>query len=128
MTTYTVTVTREENLWVADASSGAVGPAAMDYEHLAELHDDMPSFLADLLGVDENDVVIEYRYVVNERDVTDELGHLLDTERRLHDVTAEREQARRETLAAMAAAGVSQRVIADALGVSHQRVNQLVNS
>lgn len=128
MTTYTVTVTREENLWVADASSDAVGPAAMDYEHLAELHDDMPSFLADLLGVDENDVVIEYRYVVNERDVTDELGHLLDTERRLHDVTAEREQARRETLAAMAAAGVSQRVIADALGVSHQRVNQLVNS
>lgn len=42
--------------------------------------------------------------------------------------TAERDVARLEAIEAVRSAGLSQRVAADVVGLSHQRVHQLVNS
>lgn len=129
MTTYNVTVTHEDNLWVADVAntpSHVVG--VMDYEHLADLHADVASFIADLLNVSETEVAVEYHYEVGGRDVTAALRHLLTAEQELRGAQQERERARKETLAELTDAGVSQATIGDVLGLSHQRVHQLVKA
>lgn len=128
MTAYEVTVTRESNLWVADVKDRRLAPAAMDYEHLADLHEDLPSFIADIANVDPDDVEIAYRYEVNGRDLTAPLQRLMNAEQELRRLQAESERARKEALATMADAGLSQRAMADAVGLSHQRVQQLVKA
>lgn len=129
MSTYQVIVTREDDLWVAEAHGvpeNVVG--VMDYESLTELHEDVPLWLADLLNVPDEDVGVEYRYEVGGRDVTETMRRLFSTEAQLRELTAEREHARKQALAALSDAGLSQRAMASALDISHQRVHQLVHS
>lgn len=129
MTTYSVTVTREDNLWVAVVDGlpeGVVG--AMDYENFGDVADEVPELIADLTDTDPAAFAIDWRYVVNGKDVTEVLVSFLDHTLTLRQVQAEQDRVRKEALAAMADAGLSQRAMADVVGVSHQRVNQLVNS
>lgn len=129
MTTYTVTVTREDNLWTAVVDGlprGVVG--AMDYENFGDVADEVPELIADLTDADPAAFTIDWRYVVNGKDVTEVLVSFLDHTQTLRQAQAEQDRARKEALAAMADAGLSQRAMADVVGVSHQRVNQLVNS
>lgn len=129
MNAYTVTVTREDNLWVAVVDGlpkGVIG--AMDYEHFATLHDELPEFIADLTDTEPGQFTIDWRYEVNGHDVTKELRELVEATNQLRHIQADQERVRKEALAAMAEAGLSQRAMADVVGVSHQRINQLVNS
>lgn len=127
MATYTVTVTREDDLWVAVVHGlPPTTSGAMDYQHLAELHDDIPLFIADLVSVDDADVTVAYRYEVNGRDVTDALGRFLSIESQISDRLAEREAARRDAIRVLTSAGLSRRATGDAVGLSGGRVQQLV--
>jgi hypothetical protein len=129
MSTYTVVVTHEDNLWVADAQGLPENVLEIiDYESLTDLHQDVPMWLADLLDVPGDDVEVEYRYEVGGRDVTESMRRLFSTEAELRELTAERERARKDALAALSDAGLSQRAMASALDISHQRVHQLVHS
>lgn len=129
MNTYTVTVTREDNLWVAVVDGlpkGVIG--AMDYEHFGQLHDELPELIADLTDTDPDSFVLVWRYEINGSDLTTQLQRLLTVEAELRRAQGEQERARKEALAALADAGLSQRAMADVVGVSHQRINQLVKS
>ncbi|WP_046468976.1 hypothetical protein [Allosalinactinospora lopnorensis] len=129
MTTYNVTVTHEDDLWVAvigGLPKGTVG--ASDYVRFADLRDDLPELIADLTGSDPDELAITWRYEFGGHDVTTEIGDLLAAEERLRESHEERDQARRAALAAMKAAGLSQRTMADVVELSHQRVNQLLKA
>lgn len=59
MSIYDVTVTREDNLWVAvvhELPKGVV--SAMDWEHFADLHTELPDLVASLVNADN----VELRY------------------------------------------------------------------
>ena len=129
MRTYTVTVTREDHLWVAVASGlpkGVVG--AMDYEHFLELREDFPIYLGELLEISSADISIRWIYQINGKDVTSQLRKLLLAEEELLRTRQSQEDARKEALSALTDAGLSQRAMADVVGVSPQRINQLVHS
>lgn len=125
---YTVTVAREGNQWVAVARGlpkGVVG--AMDFDRFPEVHEGMREVIADLTDSDPEAFDIEWRYEVNGSDVTSQVLELLETTEQLRRAEREQERSRREALAALDEAGLSQRAMADVVGVSHQRVNQLIN-
>jgi hypothetical protein len=88
-----------------------------------------------MTDAEPDDFAIHWRYEVNGRDVTDVLSRFMAAERALRDVmeaeaakAAERDAARLDAINAVRSAGLSQRVAADVVGLSHQRVHQLVNS
>ena len=125
MTAYGVTVTREDDLWVAVVDGlpkGVIGAA--DYEHFADLHVELPELIADLTDSDPRQFTLTWRYEINGRDVTPELRRFLALEEDLRRVQRDRMRARQEALAALTDAGLSRRVMAD---VVHQRVQQLVS-
>jgi hypothetical protein len=105
----TVTVTREDNLWVAD--------------------------IAGLTDTNPDDFVLNWRYEVNGRDVTAQFQRFLAVEAELREqirheeeLRATRDAERVALLRELAEAGLSQRVMGDAVSLSHQRVNQIIHS
>ncbi len=126
MTSYDVTVTREDNLWVAVVHG--LSPAATDVEHFADLDLEVRDLIAGLTDVDPDEIAIRWRYEFNGRDVTEQLARFMAVESELRERMTEREAVRMEVIRRLAEAGLSQRAISDAVGISHQRVNQLINS
>jgi hypothetical protein len=131
MASYDVTVTRDDNLWVALIDD--VG--ATDVEHFSDLDVEVRDYIAGMTDADLEDFAIHWCYEVNGRDVTDALTRFMAAERELRDImeaeaakAAERDAARLDAIEAVRSAGLSQRVAADVVGLSHQRVHQLVSS
>lgn len=127
MATYAVTVTFEDDLWVAFAATAdghRVG--VLDFDSFADLHDTMPEYIADMTG--DVDVDVVWRYEFAGKDVTDKLRRMIEFTQQLAQVQRDQENARLAALKAMRDAGLSQRTIADAAGLSHQRVNQLLRA
>jgi hypothetical protein len=131
MTSYDVTVTRDDNLWVALVD----GVGATDVEHFSDLDVEVRDYVAGMTDAEPDDFGIHWRYEVNGRDVTDALSRFMAAERELREVmeaeaakAIERDAARLNAINAVRSAGLSQRVAADVVGLSHQRVHQLVNS
>lgn len=124
---YVVTVTRDANLWAAQIDGlppGCVG--ATDVEHFADLDVDVRDLVAGLTDVAPDAFDLDWHYVQNDHDYTAALDHAREWQRRLSE--AEENRDRQRTIAAreMARAGLSQRAIGDALGISHQRVGQIL--
>lgn len=129
MTAYTVTVTREDDLWVASATApdgSRVG--VLDFDNFADLHQTMPEYIADMTGDQPDSIAVTWRYEFGGKDVTDKLRRMMEATEALSQVQKDQENARRAALEAMRDAGLSQRTIADAAGISHQRVNQLLRA
>jgi hypothetical protein len=82
MTSYDVTVTREDNLWVAHADN--VG--ATDVEHFQKLDVEVRDYIAGMTDADPSDLAIHWRYEVNGLDVTDAPARYMAAERELRDV------------------------------------------
>jgi len=76
MTAYDVTVTREDNLWVADIAGLT---AATDVEHFTDLDEEVRDLIAGLTDTDPEDFAINWHYEVNGRDVTDQPGRYHET-------------------------------------------------
>lgn len=127
MSTYTVTVTREDGLWAAVVGglpAGVVG--GTDERRLAELFVSVPDLVAGL--VDSTDFSLDWHIIAGDREVT---KPILNAWRRADDLAHAKEaiaDARHEAVEELKAAGLSYREIADALQISHQRVSQLVTS
>lgn len=125
--TYEVTVTREDNLWVAVAHGlpdGLVGAA--DFDHFTDVEDGMREVIADLLGLSPSDFDVSWHYDFG-GDTTGTVQEYLAAQRSAHEAADWRDKARAKLVHALRGK-LSQRAIADLLGLSHQRVNQLINS
>jgi DNA-directed RNA polymerase specialized sigma24 family protein len=128
MSSYQVEVTREDGLWVADIWAPELGPAATDTAHFADLEAEVRDLLAGLTDSEPGHVELTWRYNIGGADVTETISRLLKAEVKLQKAARAHEEARRAALAELAGTGLSQAAIGDVLGVSHQRVHQLLKA
>ncbi len=70
---------------------------------------------------------MRWRILLGDNEVTARISELERIEADLDALDARQHQARLEMIRIAKQANLSERVIADVLGVSHQRVNQLAN-
>jgi predicted XRE-type DNA-binding protein len=125
MNTYDVTVSREDELWVADIAGMT---AATDVLRFGDLDVEVRDLIAGLTDADPDEFEIRWHHLAGDDDVTALIGELAEVEAAADTATARRDAVRLEIIRRFSAAGLSQRVIADVLGLSHQRVNQLANA
>ncbi len=128
MNTYRVDVTREDGLWVADIWGPELGPVATDTVHFADLETEVRDLIAGLTDTDPGEFELTWRYSIGGADLTTTISRLLEAEVGLQKATQAYEEARRTALSELANTGVSQSAIGDVLGVSHQRVHQLLKA
>lgn len=135
-TAYDVTVTRDDNLWVATVHG--LPPhliAVTDVEHFADLDIEVRDLVAGLTDTGPDDFAINWRYEVNGHDVTDQFHRFLAAQselreqmRRAQELQEARDTERLALLRDLTQAGLPQRAIGDAVALSHQRVHQLIKS
>lgn len=135
-TAYDVTVTRDDNLWVAtvhDLPPHLIG--VTDVENFTDLDVEVRDLIAGLTDTDPDDFALNWRYEVNGHDVTDQFHRFLAVEselrehmQRAQELQRARDVERLALLRDLADAGLSQRAIGDAVALSHQRVHQLIKS
>lgn len=125
MTTYDVTVSREDDLWVADIAGLT---AATDVLRFGDLDVEVRDLIAGLTDSGPGEFDIRWHHRAGDDDVTALINELIKAEAAAETATAKRDAVRLEIIRRFSAAGLSQRVIADVLGLSHQRVNQLSNA
>ena len=128
MTTYQVTVTREDGLWTADIHGPGLGPAATDAAHFADLETEVRDLIADLTDAEPDACDLAWHYTINGIDVTAAVAGLVDAEAKLYTAMRAREAARLRVLQELTSTGLPQSAIGDILGVSHQRVHQLLKA
>lgn len=75
MITYDVTVTREDGLWVADVHGNALGPAATDTEHFADLNVEVRDLIAGLADTDPDDLGLRWQYMIGGQSETCSESH-----------------------------------------------------
>ena len=129
MTTYEVTVRREGGLWAAVIDGlppNVIG--AMDIDRFADLDAEVRELIADLTDSDPGSFNLYWQYVIGDEDVTVEVTRLRHAELALRQASDDRDDARRTAIEALSRANVSQAVIGDVLGLSHQRIHQLLRT
>jgi predicted XRE-type DNA-binding protein len=124
MTTYDVIVFREDELWVADI----VDLGVTDMLHFSEREEQVRDYVSGMTDVEPDSFDLRWRYRAGQDEVTEAINELCLVEAALADFTARHDALRRQIIAQMSAAGLSQRAIGDVLGLSHQRVNQLAKA
>jgi predicted XRE-type DNA-binding protein len=126
--TYTVTVTREDNLWVAVVTDGLeegfVG--ANDFERFADVDPGMREVIADLTGIQPAQFNVAWRYEFDGENETALVLEFQEANRIAEDMAEWRDKVRSRLVSELGRT-LSQRAIADLLGLSHQRVNQLTH-
>jgi predicted transcriptional regulator len=124
--TFTVTVTREDTLWVAVVSDGLergyVG--ADDFEHFVDIDPGMREIIADLTGIQPSQFNVSWRYEFGDEDETALVLEYQEAHRIAEDMAEWRDRVRSRLVSDLSKK-LSQRAVADLLGLSHQRVNQL---
>lgn len=122
---YSVTVSREGDLWVAVVDGLSAG--ATDVERFAELPDAVRDLICTLLDLEPDDFWIDWRYRQGEHDLTDLVAHLRQWDAQADRATRNRDRIRWLAMTSMHSAGLSYREIADVVGLSHQRVGQVLS-
>ena len=126
---YRVVVEREDQLWTAlvdGLPSGMFG--ATDTDRFVDLDDLVRDLIATLTDVDPSTFDLTWHFVQIGVDYTDAIEQASETAQALHAAGAAHEEARGTAVEAMVRAGLSQRAIGDALGLSYQRIGQLVRA
>jgi hypothetical protein len=123
---YSVTVSREDGLWVAVVEGLPAG--ATDVERFEDLHDAVHDLIGTLLDTEPGNFWVQWHLRQGSYELSDELRELQQWEKQAKLASANRDMARKVAVAAMREAGLSYREIADVIGLSHQRVGQLLES
>jgi len=121
-----VTVTREDNLWVAVVDGVPAG--ATDVERFSELEIEVRDLVAGLTDRGPDRFNLDWRYLPGGIDVTVEIENLVHARTDAAAAAGRRDEALRSAIAALRGAGLSVRAIADVVELSHQRVHQLLSS
>ena len=125
--TYTITVIRDDNLWAAQI--GGLPPGRIGVTDVGTSPTSRPRCPISLPGstdADPDEFDLVWRYVQHDHDYTAALEQSHEWQRRLAEAEANRDRYRAAAAHDMTRAGLSQRAIGDALGVSHQRVGQIL--
>ncbi|MCP2252163.1 hypothetical protein LY13_000902 [Prauserella aidingensis] len=125
-TYYDVVVTREDGLWVA-VVDGLPG-GATDVDRMRDLESDVRDLIAGLRDLDPEDFEIRWHYRQGEHDLTPAVALLQEREQSAEEAVRKRDEARYSAIVEMHEAGLSYRTIADLVGISHQRVQQLASA
>jgi predicted XRE-type DNA-binding protein len=123
ITTYSARAVREGRYWIVSSDPEGLHLAGQ----VRRLDDAMPvmrSIVAAALDVPENTVAIDLA-VELPSDATDLLADASRRESDGRDALAQAGRLRRDAIAHLRSAGLSQREVAQALGLSPQRVSQL---
>ncbi|GAA1243130.1 hypothetical protein GCM10009676_30830 [Prauserella halophila] len=123
---YDVVVTREDGLWVAVVDGLAGG--ATDVDRMRDLEPDVRDLIAGLRDLDPEDFEITWHYRHREHDLTPAVTLLHEREQSADEAMRKRDEARHSAIIEMHEAGLSYRTIADLVGMSHQRVQQLASA
>jgi hypothetical protein len=129
MITYPVTVTRDSGLWVADVDGlppGSIG--VTDVERFADLDVEVRDLIAGLAQTDPDSFGLTWRYVMDGRDVTSLIEAVFGAEIAYRAAAEARDAARRAVIRTLDRADIPQSAIGDLLGLSHQRVSQLLKA
>lgn len=121
---YSVVVTREDGLWVAIVDGLPAG--ATDVEKFEELDDVVRDMIAFLADIEPDTFWIDWRYRLGTQDLTVLIENLREWEHLAEQAARHRDATRRAVVESMRSAGLSYREIADVVGLSHQRIGQLV--
>jgi hypothetical protein len=121
---YSVTVSREDNLWVAVVDDLPGG--ATDVERFDDLHDAVYDLIATLTDSETSEFWVEWKFLQGSYLLFELLRDLRQWERQAEVAVASRDAARRALADAMRDAGLSYREIADVIGMSHQRIGQIL--
>lgn len=121
---YTVDVTREDDLWVAEVSG--LDGGVTDVERFDDLDVEVRDMIHLLTDAPEASFRIDWRYVQGEIEYTRPVEELRHWAAESKQAAANAERARLEIITTLRSAGLSQRVIAEVIGTSHQRVAQLM--
>lgn len=119
---FTVTVTREAGLWIAKTADGV--EAAGEFTRFPDVDPGMRKIIANLTGLPPERFYLRWRYEFDDQDATDLVLQYQEAHRIAEDVAEWREGVRARLVSTLNGQ-ISQRAIADLLGLSHQRVNQL---
>jgi hypothetical protein len=125
--TYGVTVTREDQLWTATVDG--LPPTSIgvtDVEHFADLDTEVRDLIAGLTDADPDAFDLVWHYVQGDREYTPSLEVLREWDSQARMAAERRDAARLAAIEEMKAAGLPLRAIADVVGISHQRVDQLL--
>lgn len=121
MITVTVTAERGAGVWVLESDNGAVSQVRT----LAAVDDEMREAVAYLAGVPEDQVVLE-PHVVTTADYDQAMREAERLRAEADRANADSAAALRRAATSLVSTGVSYRDAARIMGVSHQRVAQLV--
>lgn len=124
MTRYTATASRVDGWWIVqcDQHPGALSQVRR-LDQAAEIHREAIAFVA---GVPVEDVQVDIRPELAAH-LRDELGEAERLTRSAHRSETEARQRRRAVAAQLARDGLPLRDIGTLLGISHQRVHQLLD-
>ncbi|HTZ91285.1 MAG TPA: hypothetical protein VMB74_02715 [Streptosporangiaceae bacterium] len=129
MATYPVNVTRDSGLWVAEVDGlppGTIG--VTDVQRFADLGSEVRDLVAGLTQADPTSFKLTWRYVIDEQDVTSLFEAVFGAELAYRAAAAARDAARQAVIRTLDEADVPQSAIGDLLGLSHQRVSQLIKA
>ncbi|MQA14848.1 MAG: winged helix-turn-helix transcriptional regulator [Pseudonocardiaceae bacterium] len=102
--------------------------AATDVPRFADLDVEVRDLIAGLTDAEPEGFAVRWRYVIDGIDVTEQLSKFTAVEAELAARLAERDETRLAVIRLLSEAGLSQRAISDAVGLSHQRVHQLLHT
>ena len=120
---FTVAVTREAGVWTAKVTDGLDG-AAGEFKQFVDVDPGMRKIIANLTALPPERFHLRWRYEFDDADATELVLQYQEAHRIAEDVAEWREGVRARLVSALNGQ-ISQRAIADLLGLSHQRVNQI---
>lgn len=122
---FTVTVNREAGSWTAKVTDGL--DAAGDFKRFTDIDPGMRKIIANLTGLPSERFYLRWRYEFEDEDATELVLQYQEAHRIAEDVAEWREGVRARLVSTLNGQ-ISQRAIADLLGLSHQRVNQITHA
>lgn len=120
---FTVAVTREAGLWTAKVTDG-LDDAAGEFRQFVDVDPGMRKIIANLTGLPAERFHLRWRYEFDDADATDLVLQYQEADRLAEEVAQWREGVRARLVATLNGQ-IPQRAIADLVGLSHQRVNQI---
>lgn len=125
--TYRLIIGREGKQWTATVEGLPPGNSAhVRFAKMAQVEPTMRDVIASVLGCERHAFDLDVRYVFDGEDVTEAIQTYFVAAAAFEVAIGNRDAKRKTMVDELAEEGMSQRAIAQIIGRSHQRVNQIL--